>query len=95
MYFSFPSGHATSAFALFFCLAVLVHQNSMKLLFFMSALLISFSRVYLSQHFLLDVYVGSFIGLIISILFCKWIYLSENIQLNKPLLTVFRKQNEQ
>jgi membrane-associated phospholipid phosphatase len=59
---SFPSGHATSAFALFLCLAMITRNNYVKLMCFFTACLVAFSRVYLSQHFLIDVYFGSIIG---------------------------------
>ena len=62
-YNSFPSGHSTTAFALFFCLAVFAKNNYIKLIMFSLALTISFSRVYLSQHFFGDIYAGSLVGI--------------------------------
>lgn len=59
---SFPSGHATSAFALFLCLALILPSRKLKLLCFILACVVAFSRVYLSQHFLVDIYAGSIIG---------------------------------
>jgi membrane-associated phospholipid phosphatase len=59
---SFPSGHATSAFALFLCLAMISRNYYMKSMCFFIACLVAFSRVYLSQHFLIDIYFGSIIG---------------------------------
>jgi membrane-associated phospholipid phosphatase len=59
---SFPSGHASSAFAMFLCLALMTNNRFIKLLCFAGACLVGFSRVYLSQHFLSDVLAGSFIG---------------------------------
>lgn len=70
---SFPSGHATSAFALFLCLAMISKKNHIKLLCFITACLVAYSRVYLSQHFLIDVYAGSMIGTL-SALCCSLIY---------------------
>ena len=60
---SFPSGHATSAFVLFTFLA----RNFTKswkgqLLCFMAAFFVAFTRVYLSQHYFEDIFVGSIIG---------------------------------
>lgn len=60
---TFPSGHSASAFALCFCLCLLIENNLMKFLLFLIACTIGFSRVYLSQHFLNDVYAGSLLGL--------------------------------
>jgi len=59
---SFPSGHATSAFALFLCFALISSNRYIKLACFILACLVAFSRVYLSQHFLIDIYTGSMIG---------------------------------
>jgi membrane-associated phospholipid phosphatase len=66
--FSFPSGHSTSAFAVFFSLALLAKKPVWKMVFFFSALLVSWSRIYLSQHFLADIYFGSILGILCSIL---------------------------
>jgi membrane-associated phospholipid phosphatase len=59
---SFPSGHSTAAFALFFFLAFLSPYRWLKVLCFCLALLTAFSRVYLSQHFFEDIVAGSVIG---------------------------------
>jgi len=66
---SFPSGHATSAFALFLCFALISGNRYIKLACFIMACLVAFSRVYLSQHFLIDVYTGSIIGAAGAIVF--------------------------
>lgn len=63
---SFPSGHTTTAFALFFVLALFTKNKIFKFLFFILALSTAFSRVYLLQHFFIDVYFGSILGLIIA-----------------------------
>lgn len=59
---SFPSGHTTTAFTIFVMLALLVKNNALKFLCFVLAVLVGYSRVYLSQHFLIDVFTGSIIG---------------------------------
>ena len=77
---SFPSGHASTFFIFFTCCALLLayhyrktaEQNRQKrylidilfLLLLALAALGAFSRVYLSQHFLSDVCVGSIIGFV-------------------------------
>ena len=66
---SFPSGHATSAFALFLCLALFSSNRYIKLACFIMACLVAFSRVYLSQHFLIDIFAGSLIGTLGTIAF--------------------------
>lgn len=61
---SFPSGHTMSAFCSFLGLAFLVKNNVIKFLFFLIALLIGYSRVYLSQHFFVDIVFGSIIAVV-------------------------------
>jgi membrane-associated phospholipid phosphatase len=61
--YSFPSGHATTAFALAFICIYLTKNKSLKWLLFGAACVVSFSRVYLSQHFMEDILAGSLLGL--------------------------------
>jgi membrane-associated phospholipid phosphatase len=61
-YNSFPSGHATSIFALCTFLAFLNQKWWQQILLFLVAPTIALTRVYLSQHFFEDVLIGSFIG---------------------------------
>lgn len=66
--FSFPSGHATAAFATFIFLAMMSKNRWVQLTCFALAWITAFSRVYISQHFLEDIYVGSIIGTSISVI---------------------------
>jgi membrane-associated phospholipid phosphatase len=59
---SFPSGHTTSGFAFFALIAVWVRPPLLKLLCLLAATTVAFSRMYLLQHFLVDVYAGSILG---------------------------------
>jgi undecaprenyl-diphosphatase len=72
--YSFPSGHATIA-TLFCFIIIFAYKDHIKnyflkfifiLFFSLAALSISFSRVYLSVHYLSDVVVGILLGLLIS-----------------------------
>lgn len=69
---SFPSGHTSSAFALFFAIAVLCKKPWQKALCLFLALLAGFSRIYLSQHFLQDVLAGSIIGIVAVLAISYW-----------------------
>jgi len=59
---SFPSGHATTAFAVFCLLSLVLKNRAWGLLYFVLALLAAYSRVYLGQHFFADIYFGSVLG---------------------------------
>ncbi len=71
---SFPSGHALSAFALFFCLLLITKNHFLKILYFILAILAAYSRVYLSQHWLIDIYIGSIIGVSFAVFFYATFY---------------------
>lgn len=60
---SFPSGHTSAAFALFVCMA-LITPRKWAPLWVASAWAVAYSRIYLSQHFLEDILLGSVIGVI-------------------------------
>jgi len=65
---SFPSGHTTSAFAIFCLISLLSNRKWVGGIGIILAVLAGFSRSYLSQHFIEDVYIGSMIGTIGSLL---------------------------
>jgi len=70
---SFPSGHTITAFALFLALAFYTTKPTLHFLYFVLALLVGFSRIYLSQHFAIDVLVGSVIGVLVTMV-CKFYF---------------------
>jgi membrane-associated phospholipid phosphatase len=59
---SFPSGHSTSVFALATLLAIFDGNKKWNILYLLAAAAVGYSRIYLGQHFLGDVLVGSVIG---------------------------------
>ncbi|HEV7351235.1 phosphatase PAP2 family protein [Telluribacter sp.] len=65
---SFPSGHTTSAFALFAMLAFISRPAWAKVLLLLPAVVVAYSRMYLLQHFLIDVHTGSLLGVGTSVL---------------------------
>lgn len=85
MYNSFPSGHTTSAFTTFFCLALIISNRVLKFIMFVAAITVGASRIYLSQHFLNDVYAGSIIGVSISLVVYHYFFISEK-SLNRSWL---------
>jgi len=65
--FSFPSGHTTVAFSLFLFLTLIVKNKKWGVLFGILACLVAYSRVYLSQHYFIDIFAGSIIGSIVTL----------------------------
>lgn len=60
---SFPSGHTATAFAMTCGLACIFSKNrNLQITLLLIGCLIGFSRVYLMQHFFLDVWAGSVVG---------------------------------
>jgi membrane-associated phospholipid phosphatase len=59
---SFPSGHTATAFAIATVMVIMMKNKSWQLLVLLAAVLVGYSRIYLAQHFLLDVLVGAVIG---------------------------------
>ena len=75
---SFPSGHTAGAFALFIVLALINKKPLNQFLFLTIAVLVGYSRMYLSQHFLIDVYVGSIVGTLSAFLCYFWLNNAKN-----------------
>jgi membrane-associated phospholipid phosphatase len=61
---SFPSGHTVTAFAMVTVLAFYTSNKIQYIFLLLAAAMVAFSRVYLSQHFLLDVLGGSSIAVL-------------------------------
>jgi membrane-associated phospholipid phosphatase len=59
---SFPSGHTATAFAIATVLVIMLKNKRLQLFILMAAALVGYSRIYLAQHFLLDVIIGASIG---------------------------------
>jgi membrane-associated phospholipid phosphatase len=59
---SFPSGHTTTAFAMFSLLAFAARNKGLQFLFFVMALFVGYSRIYLGHHFFEDTLAGAGIG---------------------------------
>ncbi|NSL90011.1 phosphatase PAP2 family protein [Chitinophaga solisilvae] len=65
---SFPSGHSAVAFGMFSFLSLIVRNKKLGALFVFIALTAAYSRIYLAQHFFADVYVGSIVGTLCTII---------------------------
>lgn len=73
---SFPSGHSTAAFSMCLALAVIMDRRALAVPLALFAALLAFSRVYLSQHFLVDITAGSAIGTLTGVGVAYWLYQS-------------------
>jgi membrane-associated phospholipid phosphatase len=65
---SFPSGHTTSIFSLATLLCLYFPDRLRTFLFFLVAVLVGYSRIYLGNHFLTDVMAGACLGTVTALL---------------------------
>jgi membrane-associated phospholipid phosphatase len=72
-YNSFPSGHSACVFCIAVLLSLIIKKNYWSILFIILAILTGYSRMYLGQHFSVDVYAGSIVG-ILSAFLCYWLF---------------------
>ena len=69
LWLSFPSGHTTTFFVLFFTLSIILcaenikGKNILSFSCFLCATFGAYTRIYLSQHFALDIFTGILIAL--------------------------------
>jgi len=73
---SFPSGHTTSIFALATLLAIFTKNRIAKIACLIGGILVGYSRLYLGQHFLGDVLMGSVIGTTTAVLI-HWLFVQK------------------
>jgi len=85
-YYSFPSGHTTAIFAVATLVSLFFSdKRSLTVFCFIIACLVAYSRIYLGEHFLEDVWLGSFIGT-----FCGTICFAVQQHITKQML--FKKE---
>ena len=84
--FSFPSGHATGAFAAAMVFAT--YDPKRKWFYFAAATVISYSRIYLYCHYFFDVVAGAALGMAIA-----WVLLTRVNGLNNPHITAPEKES--
>jgi len=80
-YASFPSGHTATAFAIASVLVLMSSNKIWQLAIFFAALLVGYSRIYLAQHFLLDIIIGMLLGTVAGII--SFYLLRSNISLKR------------
>lgn len=71
-YMSFPSGHTATAFSVF-CLVALFHRHWVwQAVALLAACSVAMARMYLQQHFLVDTFFGSIIGVLSALVAYVW-----------------------
>lgn len=93
-HFSFPSGHAATALALFGFLALISDRRWLKIVFLLCAIIIAYSRVYLSQHFLEDILFGSALGILALIIFYWYFNRLKMDWADHPVQYYFRQEKK-
>ncbi|PKL86355.1 MAG: hypothetical protein CVV22_02490 [Ignavibacteriae bacterium HGW-Ignavibacteriae-1] len=89
---SMPSGHTTTGFVIFLFFAVLIKDKRWSAIMFVFALMVGISRVYLVQHFFVDVYFGSIIGVLTTLLMYSIFFKNPTLQDSKFLnYSIFNK----
>lgn len=81
--YSFPSGHTTAAFSMMFFLSLIIPNKFAKVFLAIFAAFMGLSRIYLVQHFLIDVIAGSIIGITVTLIIYRLILIQEKIVLSK------------
>lgn len=61
---SFPSGHTATAFCIYFLFCLLLPKRWWIIVGFISAALVGYSRIYLAQHFPVDVGAGIIVAIV-------------------------------
>jgi membrane-associated phospholipid phosphatase len=87
---SFPSGHTSTAFTLALLCAFIVKRNFWVYFFPLIAFFVGYSRVYLAQHFVTDVFAGVLVGIVssyLSLLIYERFRKKEVIPVNEELET--------
>lgn len=72
--FAFPSGHAQGSTTLWLMLALLIRKKWLNYLAVVMVLLVSVSRLYLGVHYPMDIFGGILIGLLLVLVYDKYIY---------------------
>ncbi len=90
---TFPSGHTQSAFLITFFL-VLLFQNykSLQIIIPIIAVLVGISRVYLLQHFFVDVWFGALIGYGLPYLIFYYLQKTGKYPVNNKSLSSYMKK---
>ncbi len=92
--YSFPSGHTATAFAVAVTLSLCIKNKNWSIVFITLAAMVGYSRMYLLQHYLIDVAAGGCIGTCCSILTYKLLPINNIPWINQRLEIKFQIKNQ-
>ncbi len=84
---SFPSGHTATAFTFFLMICLMTRRKWWLPVGLITAILVGYSRIYLAQHFPLDVAAGIIVAIVsvsLAVPFQKWID-NRNLKVSKDV----------
>jgi undecaprenyl-diphosphatase len=70
--YSFPSGHATTSFGMAYMISIFYPILPVQIAVYTASSLISFSRIYVAEHYPSDVLMGAVLGTVVSALLVPW-----------------------
>lgn len=88
---SFPSGHTATAFGVFFGISLILRSEMLQVMCLILAIGVGYSRIYLSEHFLMDVTGGAIIGIFSAYLAYWWMQKYNRAWLDKPVYKLFKR----
>jgi membrane-associated phospholipid phosphatase len=92
--YSFPSGHTVSAFSAALVITYLCKNKGWGIPALFVAMMVGYSRMYLTEHFYEDVLAGSAIGVFVTIFWLTWLdgkQFINSAKWNRGLLDLFKK----
>lgn len=93
--YSFPSGHTVSAFSAALVITYLCKKQGWGIPALLVAIMVGYSRMYLTEHFYEDVLAGSAIGVFVTIFWLTWLdnkQFMQSAKWNRGLLDLVSKK---
>lgn len=90
--FSFPSGHSATVFGLFIAIALFSSNKYIQSVMVFLAMITAYSRIYLSQHFLIDVFFGGLIGFLMAFTIYSLFNRLNNNWIDKSLIILINRK---
>lgn len=85
---SFPSGHTATAFGVFLGISLILKKKWLQIVCFLLAVGVGYSRMYLSEHFLIDVAGGALLGIVSGYLSYWWLNRYRGNWLENPVYKI-------